>query len=142
LFAGDGEDTHIEAGGGPTVAVGGTGGVTVHGGTGRNILIAGPGGGRLIGNSNDDILIGGYTAFDHNLAALKAILAEWNSADSFATRTTALAGYLNTTTVHDDGVADHLGGGGGQDWFFALLRGPGHDKLDGVAPNDSVVNIH
>jgi hypothetical protein len=141
LFAGDGEDTNFDGGGGPTVAVGGTGGVTLEGGSGRSILIAGAGGGHLIGGSEDNILIGGYTAYDNNLAALQAILAEWNSADSFAARVTALSGYFNTGTVFDNDVADRLQGGGDQNWFFADLSGSDHDRLSRVDGDDKVVNI-
>ncbi|HLJ95402.1 MAG TPA: choice-of-anchor Q domain-containing protein [Gemmataceae bacterium] len=137
LFAGDGADTHLEGGGGPTVEVGGKGGGHLEGGSGRNILIAGHGGGHLEGHGSDDILIGGYTDYDANLAALQAILAEWNSTDSFSTRTRVLGSYFNTSTVHDNGVADHLEGGGGQNWFFASIQ----DKLDGNKPGDLVVGI-
>jgi hypothetical protein len=142
LFAGDGADTLIQAGGGPTVEVGGKGGGILQGGTGRNILIAGQGGSTLVGTTSNDILIGGYTNYDNNLAALGAILTEWNSSSSVAVRTAALASSLNTTTVHDNGIANTLEGGGGQDWFFALLGGPNKDNLMGVAPNDTVVGIH
>src|SRR5713101_7792779 len=55
LFAGHGDNTHIEDGGGPTVEVGGSGGTHLEGSTGRNILIAGKGGGHLEGKGSDDI---------------------------------------------------------------------------------------
>ncbi len=142
LFAGDGTDIRIQGGGGPTVEVGGKGGGTLQAGTGRAILIAGPGGSKLIGNGSDTILIGGCTNYDNNLAALQALLAEWSSPDSFPLRTGVLADYLNATTVHDNGVANRLKGGGGQDWFFALLGGPNKDKLRWVAPYDIVAGIH
>jgi predicted metal-binding membrane protein len=143
LFAGNGANVHIEGGGGPTVEVGGSGGNDhLQAGTGRSILIAGQGGGHLQGSGGDDILIGGYTNFDNNLPALEAILAEWNSGDTYAVRTMALGFYFNTTTVHDDGIADLLEGGGGQDWVFALLSGPNQDKLGRIASNDTVVGIH
>jgi hypothetical protein len=141
LFAGDGSDTQVEGGGGPTVEVGGTGGGHLRGGRGRNVLIAGRGGASLDGGRADDILIGGYTDFDTNLAALQAILAEWNSSASYAARTAALGAYFNTTTVHDDGRADRIDGEGGRDWVFALLSGPQKDRVKGVASNATVVGI-
>jgi hypothetical protein len=143
LFGGNGANVQIQGGGGPTVEVGGSGGSgQLLGGTGRNILIAGPGGANLKGGSGDDILIGGFTNYDQNLAALEAIMAEWNSADSYATRTSVLSSYFNTSTVHDDGVSDQINGGGGQDWVFALLSGANQDQLTHLAPNDTVVGIH
>lgn len=55
-------------------------------GSGRNILIgAGAGGSTITGNGND-ILVSGATAYDSNLAALDAILAEWDSTDSYSTK--------------------------------------------------------
>jgi hypothetical protein len=141
LFAGDGTGASVQGGGGPTVEVGGQGGGTLQGGTGRNILIAGAGGGRLVGNSGDDVLIAGRTDFDSNLTALQAILAEWNSADSYAARVNALSGYLNSTTVHDNGVANQVDGGGARDWIFALLDGRKKDRLTGVTADDVVVGI-
>ena len=52
-------------------------------------------------------------------AALAAILAEWGSTDSYATRTANLMSTLNPSTVHDNGMADNLYGGPGMDWYFA-----------------------
>jgi hypothetical protein len=164
LFAGNGANTqpggpgpgglpfgpHIEGGGGPAVEVivgfgpqrgVGVGGGHLEGGRGRNILIAGMGGGHLEGKGSDDILIGGSTDYDSDLAKLAQILAQWNSAATFSARTAALAAILNATTVHDNGVADHLEGGGGMDWFFGALSGPNKDKLDGFG-NGLVVGIH
>jgi hypothetical protein len=142
LFAGDGSDTRIDGGGGPTVEVGGTGDSTLKAGKGRDILIAGKGEAHLIGNVGGDILIGGWTDYDHNVAVLQAILAEWSSADTYAARTAALASYFNTATVHDNGHSDHLQGGGGRDWVFALLGGPHKDRLSHFALDDTVVGIH
>ncbi len=123
LFAGNGTNVQIQGGGGPTVEVGGSGGGHLQGGLGRNILIAGSGGAQLQGGNGGSILIGGYTDYDTNLAALEAALTEWNSADSYATRTSSLAlAIFNPTTVHSDGLSDQLQGGGGTtalDWFFA-----------------------
>jgi hypothetical protein len=157
LFA-DGADAHLQGGGGPTVEVGG-GGTDTHlkGGKGRSILIAGTGAARLKGHSGDDILIGGTTAFDNNEAALLAVLAEWSSGESYLQRIANLqnapvtvngqtvnpngsygAGYsLNAATVHDNGLSDHLEGGGDLDWVFASLG----DKLDHLRPGEFKVKI-
>ena len=46
------------------------------------------------------------------------------------------------TTVHDDGISDHLEGHGGLDWFFALLAGSNQDKIDGFISGDIEVAFH
>lgn len=143
LFAGNGVGTQIQGGGGPTVEVGGSGGGKLVGGLGRNILIAGSGGAQLQGNSGGSILIGGYTDYDHNLAALEAALLEWSSTtDSYTVRTNSAAlSIFNSTTVHSDGLADQLEGGGGSvglDWFFES----GLDQISGQNAMDKIVSIH
>jgi hypothetical protein len=142
LFAGNGTNVQIQGGGGPTVEVGGSGGGGhLQGGSGRNILIAGSGGGQLQGGNGGSILIGGSTDYDRNLTALEAALAEWSSADSYAIRTTSAAlAIFNAATVHSDGLADQLQGGGGNaalDWFFASTL----DQVTGKNPFDTVVAI-
>jgi Ca2+-binding RTX toxin-like protein len=91
----------------------------------------------------DDLLIAGYTAFDTNTAALRAILAEWTSHRDrdYATRIANLSGpranghfFLNVdgpqTTVFDDADEDKLTGGSGRDWFFANRSGNNNkDKI-------------
>jgi hypothetical protein len=142
LFAGNGANFQIQGGGGPTVEVGGSGGGgTLNGGSGRNILIAGSGGANLAGGAGGSILIGGYTDHDTNLTALEAALAEWNSSSTYAVRLTALGTTFNSTTVHSDGQADQLAGGGGTqalDWFFASIQ----DTINGSNANDTIVTIH
>jgi hypothetical protein len=107
------------------VLVGGAGADTIRGGAGRSILIGGAGADSVTGGSGDDIVIGGTTSYDGSFAALEAILAEWQSADSYATRVSKIrtgvtGGYklVNGTTVHDDAAVDTLTGGPGADWFF------------------------
>jgi len=147
LFGGNGGNVHIQAGGGPTVEVGGSGpNNLLEGGPVRDLLIAGQGGGHLVSHGGQDILIGGYTDFDNNLAALEAIMTEWGRTDlGFSARVSHLLGpaaggtsgglnggyYLNASTVHDDGISDHLEGGNGTDWYFAKL---GAHHADNVAP--------
>jgi len=117
------------------VLTGGGGKNTLYGGRGRDLLIAGTGAATLNAGVRDDLLIGGSTnydigstsgmTYDQQLATLHAIMAEWGSADSYATRLSALAGYLNTNTVHDNSVngaavLDQLyGNSKANDWFFA-----------------------
>jgi CSLREA domain-containing protein len=122
------------------VLTGGGGKNTLFGGRGRDILIAGKGASQLNAGSGDDILIGGWTAYDltsgsmtydKKLAALEAVMAEWGSTDSYTTRVNDLQNggglnglsLLNTSTVHDNGLADSLFGttGSAFDWF---LDGP------------------
>ena len=117
---------HLQGGSGPTVEVGGTGKSFLEGGQGRNLLIAGQGNGHLKGHGQGDILIGGSTDFDANEGALSAIMAEWASANSYATRVNNLrtgggangAFTLDSASVIDDGLTDLLRGDGGLDWFL------------------------
>ena len=133
LDGGAGNDS-IHAGGGPDVVLGGAGEDALFGGSGRDLLIGGAGKDTIHGGTGSDILIGGETSHDNNNADLLAILAEWNSADPYATRIDKLTNgtggvpILNSTTVIDDGLADRLFGGPGQDWFF---KGP-HDLADAL----------
>jgi Ca2+-binding RTX toxin-like protein len=109
--------------------VGGSGSDRLLGGKGPDILIGGSGPSTLNGGSGGDILIGGTTNYDTNAAALAAVLAEWSSADDYATRIARITGsmnggangafLLNTNTVHDDGQVNKLYGGAGMDWYFA-----------------------
>src|SRR5262249_50810447 len=123
------------------------------GGHGRDLLIAGTGAATLNAGVGDDILIGGSTNYDigsnpgmtyaQQLAALDAIMAEWGSADPYATRLSALGGSLNTSTVHDNSasgkaVADQLVGNVlANDWFFAGVN----DVVKGKSKNAVVTSI-
>jgi hypothetical protein len=122
------------------------------GGRGRDLLIGGTGAAALHAGLGDDILIGGWTdydmsspgkTYDQKLAALYAIMAEWGSTDSYPTRLAALAGSLNTNTVHDNyqngvAVTDQLAGNLlATDWFFAGLN----DKVTGKTKQDVVTKI-
>ena len=130
-----------------TCSLGGDGDDLLVGGDGRDLLIGGFGADRLVGNADDDILIAGTTAYDGDDAALAAIMAEWTSAHSYASRVANLRGAGSgadfggrhngdifliadgaQATVHDDGAKDVLTGSAGQDWFFAnLVRDAGDD---------------
>jgi hypothetical protein len=121
------------------ILIGGAGSNTINGGTGRSLLIGGQGKDTVTGHSGGDILIAGSTSYDssslaHDLA-LESILAEWQSANSYATRIYNLkyGGGKNGSnkliwgyTVHDNATANAnklTGGGGasGQNWFLANL---------------------
>src|SRR5262249_3727373 len=124
---------------------------TLSGGKGRSILIGGTGDDTLTGGPSGDILIQGTTSFDSNLDALLALLAEWQSSDSFTTRAAALRAGSGLaqgnalvwgSTVLDDGASNHLTGfastptAGDFDWFFAD-QGAGHDILAGTQSGDA-----
>lgn len=81
----------------------------------------------LQGGNGDDILIGGTSSLSSNLTALNAIMAEWTSANSYATRVANLLNgggangttKLNNTSVQNDSsAADKLTGSSDMDWFF------------------------
>jgi Ca2+-binding RTX toxin-like protein len=117
------------------------------GGTGRNVLIGGAGADTLNASRSrgDNLLIGGTTNWDTNLAALQAIMAEWDRTDlGFADRRSDLLSGANgqgktplnqvngqlilltpatnptssNGTVHGDASPDTLIGGLGHNWFF------------------------
>jgi Ca2+-binding RTX toxin-like protein len=133
------------------VLIGGAGPNTIVGGTGRSLLIGGPGKDTITGHSGGDILIAGSTDFDSSgLAhdqALVAILAEWQSANPYASRINHLetGGGLNGSnelvwgvTVHDNAASDAdklTGGAGGQNWFFANLAHTATNKKAGEQLN-------
>ncbi|HLQ44864.1 MAG TPA: hypothetical protein VK137_09060, partial [Planctomycetaceae bacterium] len=81
----------------------------------------------LGGDAGDDILIGGSSSLSSNVAALNAIMAEWTSANSYATRVANLLNgggangstKLNSLTIQNDAsAADRLTGGSEIDLFF------------------------
>jgi Ca2+-binding RTX toxin-like protein len=129
------------------ILVGGAGNDQLFAGSGRSLLIGGGGTDSLTGGVNDDILIGGQTAYDHNTAALDALLAEWSLPGvSYADRIKQLRSgvgpnqqfRLDNTTVLNDGVNDILSGGAGNDWFWANLTGPNPDVIKNKTPGEVV----
>ncbi len=112
------------------ILIGGVGNNTINGGSGRSILIADKGTSTINGGSADDIVIGGYTTYDGsgnaNDQALMAIMAEWQSSDSYSTRvskiTAGVAGGAKLvlgTTVFSNGKSNTLNGGGGSNWILS-----------------------
>jgi hypothetical protein len=117
------------------ILIGGAGPNSITGGTGRSLLIGGKGKDTVTGGSGNDLLIAGSTDYDtSSLAhdrALEAILAEWQSADSYTTRIAKIKAGVGSpsaklvwgTTVHDNSTsnANKLTGGGepgAHNWFF------------------------
>ena len=92
----------------------GDGGNVLKGGAGRDLLIAGALASTLDGGAENDLLLGGTTDYDHDDAALLAILAEW--------ATNQTASLLNATTVSSNGGSNRLTGGDGLDLFFAKFE--------------------
>jgi hypothetical protein len=132
------------------ILIGGTGANTITGGSGRSLLIADKGASSISGGAGGlagggDILIGGWTSYDTmtaaNEAALMAILAEWQSTDSYPIRFSAINNSTGSlkgkklswgTTVQDNGKANALtaqAGPAALDWFFANTA-KGHSAID------------
>jgi Ca2+-binding RTX toxin-like protein len=134
---------HLHGGAGSNLLLGGVGDDHLHGGSERDLLIGGLGADHLHGKPDDDLLIAGTTAFDDDFDVLTAIMAEWNSSRSYATRVANLTDGTGSSTrvngdsflradgpdaiVFDDNAQDHLHGASGLDWFFASLE---EDHID------------
>jgi hypothetical protein len=146
VYGGSGGSTLIGDAQG-NILVGASGADTIMGGSGRSLLIGDGSSGQITGGSSSggDILIGGTTSYDSdtqaNMNALMAILAEWQSGDSYSARFAAInngtipGGYsLNYgTTVQNNGSANVLSGAASAlalDWFFA---GPQDTLINQVA---------
>ncbi|MCX7417976.1 MAG: cadherin domain-containing protein [Planctomycetia bacterium] len=142
LTGGLGNDT-LDGGTGNDVLDGEGDADSLVGGIGRDLLIGGAAADTLAGGADEDILIGGTTSLSGNTAALTAIMAEWTSANSYATRIANLLNgggangttKLNTTTVQNDAnAADTLNGSATApnnsdlDWFFQSAN----DVLDAI----------
>ena len=117
----------LQGGDGDDVLIGGSKNDSLVGGNGRDLLIGGAGVDTLNGDAGDDILIGGTSSISSNVTALNAIMSEWTSANSYATRRINLLSggglngttKLNSTTIKSDSsAADRLAGGVELDWFF------------------------
>ena len=117
----------LQGGLGNDVLIGGSKADSLIGGSGRDLLIGGRGADTLGGDADDDILIGGKYSSAGSPAALNAIMAEWTSANSYATRVANLSNgggangttKLNSASVQNDSSAvDRLTGGSETDWFF------------------------
>jgi hypothetical protein len=152
LYGGAGND-YLQGGGGNDVLVGGAGRNDLIAGPGRDLLISGSGSSTLNAGSGDDLLIAGSTAFDANQVALDAIMAEWTSSRSYATRIADLSGASTgprsngnyfliasgpKATVFGNNATDVVDGGSGSDWFFVDLA---RDILRGVRKGEIVEDL-
>jgi Ca2+-binding RTX toxin-like protein len=139
IRGGGGADT-ILGGGGNDILIGGQGAASLSAaGSGRSMLIGGKSSvpQTLTGSAQDDLFIGGYTNYDsYSLAhdqALLALLAEWTSGDSEATRESKISHGVGPGgrykfklggTVFGDGASDTINGNGAEpgdtDWVINL----------------------
>lgn len=112
----EGNDTII-SGSGNDILIGGKGNDRLVATSGRNILLGGRGADTLIAGGGGDLLVSDATDYDQNPAGLTAMLAEWTSSGSYATRINNIrtgggltGGHtLNAgTSVIDDEAVDHL----------------------------------
>ena len=126
----------LDGGAGNDILVGGPGSETLRGGAGRDLLIGGLGADVLAGDAGEDILVDGTTAYDANLAALAAIMAEWTRTDlPYAARAHHLleggglngSNLLNLSTFATDGVANTLTGAAELDLFYGSRARDVHD---------------
>ena len=130
--------------GGADILLGEGGEDKLDGGDGRDLLIGGRNSDSLSGGMDDDIVIGDTTSHDADDKALRAILAEWTSVNSYVNRIQNIMGVSNPTfasrlngniflipsgagaTVSNDSAADTLFGAADLDWFLS-------DALDTVS---------
>ncbi|MHC5537132.1 beta strand repeat-containing protein [Singulisphaera rosea] len=115
----------------PNILIGGAGNDTLTAGAGGGILIGEAGTDVIQGGNGNDIVIGGTSSFDGNETALDAILAEWESSDSFAARIAQIRSGVSyggpspasfsSTTINLNGRSK-LGGGSGNDWFWSGIN--------------------
>ena len=127
LYGSDGNDM-LCGGDANDFISGGDGCDLISGGNGRDFLVGGLGSDLVLGNNQDDILVGGVYVEGRDLAAERAILAEWSRTDlGYVGRInniingTGLNGssVLDETNVFDDNSFDILLGLQGRDWFHA-----------------------
>jgi hypothetical protein len=141
-------------GSGNAILVGDGNGNQLTGGVGRNILIAGAGAATLTGGPDDDILVGGNTAYDTNLAALNALMAEWSRPLPYATRVGHIlhggglngSAVLNPSTFTANAGGNTLTGAAGLDLFFGSLDRDANDWDPSlgevfVGPNGALARI-
>jgi Ca2+-binding RTX toxin-like protein len=142
LYGQAGNDKLV-GGTGNNILVGGDGSDSIFARFGLNILIGGNGADKIVGNAGDDILIAGSTAYDENDIALQAILTEWTSGNTYATRVSNIrngggangAFVLSNSTVFNDSSLDNLFGKSGRDWFWVTGKDKIKDRVAGELLN-------
>jgi hypothetical protein len=140
IHGGDGnDDISITGQSGASLVLGGSGNDSITGGSSRDVIIGGTGSDVLEGKGGEDLVITGTTDFDDDDEALGDIMDVWLGGGLASARRTTLmsAPYnLNTTTVHDDGVADTIKANkNDNDWILYNYAGTG--PLDIVLGNIS-----
>ncbi len=154
ILYGDAGNDKLQGNNSNNVLIGGDGDDVLIGGSGRDVLLGGFGKDKLDGKGGEDILLAGSSAYEGNLKALCAVMAEWNSTTrDYSTRVKDLSdgsgssarlndGYfLNDHTVVDDGQRDTLTGGAGRDWFFSNQDGGVKDTIVDARNNERIVDI-
>jgi hypothetical protein len=124
------------------ILIGGAGSDAIRGGAGASILIGDAGTDSVTAGRGGTILIGGTTSYDSgslaNDLALESLLTEWQPKRPYKARIKQIMTGANSlvwkVTVHDDGSANKLKGGAGQDWFFKGAK----DKLINRKPGERV----
>ena len=133
IFGGIGNNVFY-ADSGNSVLVGGCGNNVLVSGRGSNLLIGGSGGrNEILGTLGNNIEVGGSVSYQSNEAALAAVMAEWSSGDTYATRVGTINGniggglngswLLNASTITHGSGYDYLFGGIGQNTYFAHQTG-------------------
>ncbi len=123
VLLGDGGVDRLEGDAGNDILLGGGDADELIGGAGRDLLIGGGGADKMYGLEGDDLLIDGATAYDADLAALRAALVLWSGGLSYEQRIDALTDhhasvrFVPYDTVFADDSSDAIEGGEGQDWF-------------------------
>jgi uncharacterized delta-60 repeat protein len=128
----------------------GSGDDVAFGGSGNDVLIGMAGHDQLDGGGGEDIVIGGISIANGDLTALKNIQSEWSLATNQSSRVSHLTNPGNGgkndpnkliagSTILDDGAADYLTGGDGNDWLFARSTGTNADVIFGPAERISFV---
>jgi len=139
LLIGEAGDDAIHGLGGNDVLVGLEGDDLLEGGEGDDVLIAGAGADRLYGQWGEDLLVGGTTSYDSDNAKLNALRAAWSAPIPYVTRIQQIenAGFaarlMMNESVFDDGLADAVFGGDGQDWFFQTGSMAVFDPVSGTS---------
>jgi Ca2+-binding RTX toxin-like protein len=143
IRGGGGNDV-LSGGSQAAILIGGPGNDTITGGAIGSILIGGAGTDQITGQSGMDILIGGTTDYDDGqfLVPLLRIMRAWSSGGDVAARIARIKSGQNLngdslkmgTTVHDDGAANTLTGGGNANWF---LKGS-NDTITDLQTGDTV----
>src|SRR5262249_61658588 len=91
-------------------------------------LSSGPAGDRRVSSGGQDILIAGSTSYNSNEVALGALLAEWSSTDSLATRIADLT----------DNTASPYFTGGLNGNYFLLNSGPNQTVFNDGGNTDTI----